>query len=111
MPMLDRSNGHRHARLTFRPGTDAPVSLQALNWRRLFACLKPYRGRMALATLALLISTGLGIAFPMVIVRLLDTVTHAKSAGALNGRSEERRVGKEGRCWGSASKSQERQKK
>ena len=82
--MLDRSNGHRHARLTFRPGTDAPVSLQALNWRRLFACLKPYRGRMALATLALLISTGLGLAFPMVIVRLLDTVTHAKSAGALN---------------------------
>ena len=82
--MLDRSNGHRHARLTFRPGTDAPVSLQALNWRRLFACLKPYRGRMALATLALLISIGLGLAFPMVIVRLLDTVTHAKSAGALN---------------------------
>ena len=39
---------------------------------------------MALATLALLISTGFGLAFPMVIVRLLDSVTQAKSTGALN---------------------------
>ena len=82
--MLDRSHGHRRARLALPAGNDAPVSIKALHWRRLFEYLKPYRGRMALATLALLISTGLGLAFPMVIVRLLDSVTHAKSTGALN---------------------------
>ena len=84
VPMLDRSNGHRRARLALTATNDSPVSLKALNWRRLFAYLKPYRGRMAWATLALLISTGLGLSFPMVIVRLLDSVTHAKNTGALN---------------------------
>jgi subfamily B ATP-binding cassette protein MsbA len=39
---------------------------------------------MALATLALLVSTGLGLTFPLVIVRLLDSVTHTGSTGALN---------------------------
>src|ERR1700693_4236972 len=82
--MLDRSNGHRRARLTLPPGSDPLVSIKAINWRRLFAYLKPYRGRMALAMVALLISTGLGLAFPMVIVRLLETVTRARSMGALN---------------------------
>ena len=81
---MDRSNGHRPARLGIADGNPPPVSLKAVNWRRLFAYLKPYRGRMALAMLALLISTGLSLSFPMVIVRLLDTVTHAGGVGALN---------------------------
>jgi len=40
---------------------------------------------MALAILALLVSAGLGLTLPMVIVRLLDSVTHAKNLSALNG--------------------------
>ena len=39
---------------------------------------------MALAILALLASSGSGLAFPLVIVRLLDSVTQAKSDGPLN---------------------------
>jgi ATP-binding cassette, subfamily B, bacterial MsbA len=84
MAMLDRSNGHRHRRLALPPGNDAPVAIKAIHWKRLFGYLKPYRGRMALAILALLVSTGFGLAFPMVIVRLLDSVTHTGSTSALN---------------------------
>lgn len=40
---------------------------------------------MALAILALLVSAGLGLSFPLVIVRLLETVSHTKSLAALNG--------------------------
>jgi subfamily B ATP-binding cassette protein MsbA len=66
-------------------GEESPrVSFSAVNWRRLFGYLTPYRGWMALAVLALLISSGAGLAFPLVIVRLLDTVTRAHDFGALN---------------------------
>ena len=60
------------------------LSLSAVNWRRLFGYLWPYRGRMALATVALLLSSGLGLAFPLVIVRLLESVTQVKSYAPLN---------------------------
>src|SRR4051812_44308706 len=63
---------------------EPPVALKSVDWRRLFAYLKPYRGRMTLAACALLVSTGLGLSFPMVIVRLLDSVTRTKSLSALN---------------------------
>lgn len=39
---------------------------------------------MALAIIALLASTALGLSFPLVIVRLLETVTQGGSVGALN---------------------------
>jgi ATP-binding cassette, subfamily B, bacterial MsbA len=61
-----------------------PVSFKAVNWGRLLGYLKPYQGRMALALLALLLSSGFGLAFPLVIVRLLDSVTKAKDFGPLN---------------------------
>jgi subfamily B ATP-binding cassette protein MsbA len=84
MPIPHHSNGHRRSPFA-RPERDAtPVSIRAVHWGRLFAYLKPYRGRMALAIAALLVSTGLGLSFPMVIVRLLDTVTHAANMTALN---------------------------
>jgi subfamily B ATP-binding cassette protein MsbA len=54
-----------------------------VNWR-LLGYLMPYRRRMALAIRALLLSSGLGLAFPLVIVRLLDSVTQVKSYGSLN---------------------------
>ncbi len=60
------------------------VPLRALHWRRLFAYLRPYSGRMALAIVALLVSSGLGLAFPIVIVQLLDTVTRASAVAPLN---------------------------
>ena len=63
---------------------DKAISLRAVNWGRLFGYLRPYAGRMGLAILALVVSTGLGLVFPLVIVRLLDTVTKAKDAGPLN---------------------------
>ncbi len=47
-------------------------SIRSVNWLRLFGYLKPYGGRMVLAILALLLSSGFGLAFPAVIIRLLD---------------------------------------
>jgi len=82
--MFHRSHGHRRSRLAPPDANEAPVSLKALDWRRLIAYLKPYRARMALAILALLVSTGLGLSFPLVIVRLLDSVTRTRSIGTLN---------------------------
>jgi subfamily B ATP-binding cassette protein MsbA len=60
------------------------LSIKSVNWGRLFGYLKPYSWRMALAILALLASNGLGLAFPLVIVRLLESVTQVKSYGPLN---------------------------
>ena len=60
------------------------LSMRDVNWKRLFSYLHPYSGRMALAMLALLISTGLGMAFPLVIVKLLDSVTKAGTFGPIN---------------------------
>jgi subfamily B ATP-binding cassette protein MsbA len=79
-----------------QPDTHAPVqqeiadenparfSIKAVSWRRLFSYLKPYRGRMALAIVALVFSTGFGLAFPAVIVRLLDAVTKSSGMSSLN---------------------------
>lgn len=66
------------------PGEPPANILKAVNWLRLFSYLKPYRGRMILATIALMISTGMGLAFPAIIVQLLDTVTQAQDTTALN---------------------------
>jgi subfamily B ATP-binding cassette protein MsbA len=83
--MIYRTNGHGRARGLRVAGNEPPVALKAVDWRRLAGYLKPYRARMGVAVLALLVSTGLGLSFPLVIVRLLDSVTHARSVGALNG--------------------------
>src|SRR5207253_6813683 len=83
--MRDRSNRRQAAANQASEGQDQAVPLTSVDWRRLFGYLQPYRWRMALATLALLLSSGLGLAFPLVIVRLLESVTQAKSYGSLNG--------------------------
>jgi subfamily B ATP-binding cassette protein MsbA len=62
----------------------ARVPLSAVNWRRLFSFLTPHKGRMAVALVALLFYTGFGLAFPTVIVKLLESVTKAKDSGPLN---------------------------
>src|ERR1700694_2650891 len=84
--MLARGNGRRRGNSAAESDKEEarPNSLRSVNWRRLCSYLRPYAGRMGLAIAALLVSTGLGLAFPLVIVRLLDTVTKAKDAGPLN---------------------------
>src|SRR6266540_3029572 len=93
--MENRSHGRRHERPAYlnqnkrstpqSGSVDEPkVSFKAINWGRLFGYLKPYSRRMALALLALLASSGFGLGFPLVIVRLLDSVTKAKSFAPLN---------------------------
>jgi subfamily B ATP-binding cassette protein MsbA len=87
--MENRSNGREREETRRGPffgnQSDGPaVSFKSVNWGRLFGYLKPYRGRMTLAILALLVSSGFGLAFPLVIVRLLDSVTKSQNFGALN---------------------------
>jgi subfamily B ATP-binding cassette protein MsbA len=82
--MFDNSPDFEERRQALKDQNEPPVSLKAINWSRLFGYLKPYWGRMGLALLALFVSSGLGLAFPLVIVRLLDSVTKAKSFAPLN---------------------------
>lgn len=82
--MAEISN-HNRAEQMGTTGSDTPtLMLGAVNWRRLFGYLQPYWGRMTLAVLALLLSTGFGLVFPTLIVRLLDSVTSAHDMGPLN---------------------------
>ncbi|MCW5876206.1 MAG: ABC transporter ATP-binding protein [Anaerolineales bacterium] len=60
------------------------IPFRDVNWRRVFGYLRPYRARMALAILALLLSTGAGLIFPLIIVQLLDSVTSSGNMGSLN---------------------------
>ena len=66
--------------------TGAPLAqrVRGVDWRRLAGYLRPYWGRMLVAALALLLSTGSGLVFPLVIVRLLETVTRTHDLGSLN---------------------------
>jgi ATP-binding cassette, subfamily B, bacterial MsbA len=79
-----RNPDHHRGGLAIKNENDPAVSLRSVNWRRLLGYLNPYKGRMALALLALLFSSASGLAFPLVIVRLLDSVTKAKDYGLLN---------------------------
>src|SRR5260221_614897 len=60
------------------------VSINSISWGRLLGYLKPYWKQMTIAVVALLLSTGLGLGFPLVIVRLLEAVTQFKTYGPLN---------------------------
>jgi subfamily B ATP-binding cassette protein MsbA len=82
--MPHRSPEHRHTGLFASAGNEPPVSFKALDWKRLLAYLTPHRARMGMAIGALLVSTVLGLSFPLVIVRLLDSVTRSHSLATLN---------------------------
>lgn len=60
------------------------ISIERLDWRRLLGHLKPYWGRMVTAIVALLVSMGFALLFPVMITRLLDSVTHHDGASSLN---------------------------
>jgi ATP-binding cassette, subfamily B, bacterial MsbA len=82
--MMNRLNRRRSKRLASNQENEPALSFTSVNWGRLFGYLKPYKGRMGLAVLALLLSGGFGLVFPLIIVRLLDSVTQAKDFGPLN---------------------------
>ena len=82
--MFDHPNEYEERRRNAADQNNPALSFKALNWGRLLSYLKPYWGKMGLALLALLASSGFGLAFPLVIVRLLDSVTKAKSVAPLN---------------------------
>ncbi len=82
--MLNHSNHYRDERPTRTKENEPGISFKSVNWSCLFGYLKPYKGKMTLAILALLVSSGFGLAFPLVIVRLLNSVTQAKSFAPLN---------------------------
>src|SRR5689334_22732269 len=82
--MMSRSEGRRRRQPAIGNQDEPMVPLQEVNWRRLLGYLRPYAGRMALAIAALLVTSGLGLVFPLVIVKLLESVTQVKSLGPLN---------------------------
>jgi subfamily B ATP-binding cassette protein MsbA len=82
--MENRPNNHPTTQSHSKDENQALPSFRAVNWLRLFGYLKPYRGRMILSLIALLFSTGLGLAFPALIAQLLETVTRAQDTGPLN---------------------------
>ena len=82
--MFDHSDEYEARRRSLADQNNPALSFKALNWGRLFSYLKPYWGKMGLALLALLASSGFGLAFPLIIVRLLDSVTKARSFAPLN---------------------------
>ena len=53
-------------------------------WRRLLGYLRPYRARMALVIFALLLASAIGLVFPLVVVRLIQTVLKQPSMTPLN---------------------------
>lgn len=53
--------------------------------RRLLGYLRPYGKPMAVAAIALLVGSGIGLAFPLVIKQLVDAVIAKSDAGLLNG--------------------------
>ena len=82
MPSTENSPDEMVPSLSLESGPTALI--KTLNWKRLFAYLKPYKGLIALAILAMLVSAGFGLAFPWVIIRLLNSVTQSPNVRRLN---------------------------
>lgn len=67
-----------------RGDRDREVPDTPVNWRRLFGFLKPYRGRMLIALIALIGSSALSLVFPAVIQRVVDSVLVAGDSAMLD---------------------------
>lgn len=52
--------------------------------RQLLPRLKPYRGRLALAAVGLVVAAGVGLAFPIIVRELLDAAFEARDRGRLD---------------------------
>ncbi len=55
-----------------------------IDTRRLLSYLKPYSGRMFVALFALMISAGIGLIFPLIVQRLINTIFENGSQTQLN---------------------------
>jgi subfamily B ATP-binding cassette protein MsbA len=68
--------------------TEEPVKgldrLKQLDWRRLFKYVRPYRGRLALALSALMVSSAIGLLLPLSVGWLVNTVATKASAALLD---------------------------
>jgi subfamily B ATP-binding cassette protein MsbA len=53
-------------------------------WRRMAGLLRPYRGRLVVAALLLIVFNGMGLVFPLVIRQLLNSILVQHDAGLLN---------------------------
>ncbi|MBK9945131.1 MAG: ATP-binding cassette domain-containing protein [Kouleothrix sp.] len=62
----------------------APEPIGSVDWRRLIRFLRPYRWRMALAIGALAVTSAVGLAFPLLIVQLLDAVLKQRDEAQLS---------------------------
>ncbi|HRW09336.1 MAG TPA: ABC transporter transmembrane domain-containing protein, partial [Caldilineaceae bacterium] len=76
--------GRRNRSSRARADADRPTPAIPVNWWRLLRYLKPYRRRMALAIGALAVASTMNLTFPLVIVRLLDSVLQQQNLGQLN---------------------------
>lgn len=80
----NRDERRRQRAANQKQNENEKISIADFNWKRVFSYLRPYWKRMALAVVTLLISTGLGLAFPLVIMQLLGAATQAKTYTPLN---------------------------
>src|SRR5215217_5801995 len=67
-----------------KPDEDVKVSIANFNWKRVFGYLRPYWKRMTVAVITLLVSTALGLTFPLIIMQLLGAATQDTSYAPLN---------------------------
>ena len=65
-------------------GNPKAVKLRAVNWRRLFRYVYPYRLRLTLAIVALMASSAIGLLLPLAVRWLIDTIVTAASTGLLD---------------------------
>src|SRR3989338_2709927 len=63
---------------------EPPVRPSADQVRRLFGYLRPYRRRMAVAVVALVVGAALGLVFPWIMQNLVDAVFARGNAAELN---------------------------
>ncbi len=66
--------GRRQARRDLISDPEAEVPEGPVNWRRLIGYLSPYKARLAVALLALVVSAALSLVFPAVISTVVDSV-------------------------------------
>jgi subfamily B ATP-binding cassette protein MsbA len=66
------------------PGTKEKPRVSPRDLLRLLSYAKPYQARLAVALLSLLIAGGLGLAFPQVVGRLIDSAFVQRDSHKLN---------------------------
>ncbi len=76
--------GGRRSRPALTTDPHAEVPEGPVQWRRMIAYLWPYRGRLALALIGLVIGAGLSLVFPAVISNVVDSVLVAGNLDLLN---------------------------